>query len=304
MKKNNLYRILFVILASISFEINAQQQVMFSQYMFNNLAINPAYAGSQESLSMTALMRYQWVGLEGAPNTQTFSAHTPFEKKRIGVGLLILHDKIGVTDQTGVYGSYAYKIPFSQGELSLGLQAGFTHYNARFSEVSTSDPTFQSGDINEIHPNFGVGVFYSTDRFYAGISAPQLVQSKFDKNNQSSNSKIVRHYFIQGGYVFDLSQNLKLKPNALIKMVEGAPVEFDLNANLYFQEFVGLGLSWRSMDAIVMIFQLQITDKLQFGYSYDFGTTAIRQVSLGSHEFYLNYRLSFSKSKIITPRYF
>lgn len=300
----NIYKIILVGLLLVGGTLRAQQQVMFSQYMFNNLAINPAYAGSQESLSMTALMRYQWVGLEGAPNTQTFSAHTPFEKKRIGVGLVVLHDNIGVTDQTGVYGSYAYKIPFSKGTLSLGLQAGFTHYNARFSEVSSTDPTFQSGDISEIHPNFGVGVFYSTDKFYVGASAPQLVQSKFDKQNQDSYAKIVRHYFIQSGYVFDLSQHVKLKPNVLIKMVEGAPLEIDLNANLFLHDLVGVGVSWRSMDAIVLLLQLQITEKLQFGYSYDFGTTAIRQVSSGSHEFYLNYRLSFSKSKIITPRYF
>ena len=299
-----IFRIIFTIGVLNVGIAKAQQQAMFSQYMFNGLAINPAYAGSQESLSMTALMREQWVGLEGAPSTQTFSAHTPFEKKRIGVGLMVLHDKIGVTDQTGVYGSYAYKIPVHNGELSLGLQAGFTHYNARFSEVSLTDPTFQGGDISEIHPNFGAGVYYSRDRFYAGISAPQLVQSKFDKNNHDSKAKIIRHYFIQTGYVFDLSQNLKLKPNLLVKMVEGAPLEFDLNANLFMHDLVGLGVSWRSLDAIVMLFQIQITEKLQFGYAYDFGTTDLRRAHSGSHEFYLNYRLSISASKIITPRYF
>lgn len=300
----NIQKILIAVLLAAGGYANAQQQVMFSQYMFNALAINPAYAGSQESLSMTALMREQWVGLEGAPSTQTFSAHTPFEKKRIGVGMLFMHDKIGVTHQTGFYGSYAYKIPMETGELSLGLQAGFTQYVARFSEVSLTDPTFQTGDISEFHPNFGVGVYYSTQRFYAGISAPQLVQSKLDKDNGYSDSRIRRHYFMHSGYVFDLNQDLKLKPNVLIKMVEGAPVEIDLNANFYYKNLIGLGASWRSMDAIVMLLQIQITDKLQFGYAYDFGTTDIRRVSSGSHEFYLNYRLSLSKSKIITPRYF
>jgi len=304
LKTKNKIGIIILALLFINTVVKAQQQVMFSQYMFNGLAINPAYAGSQESLSMTALMREQWVGIDGAPSTQTLSAHTPFEKKRIGVGLLILHDKIGVTDQTGVYGSYAYKLPMAVGQLSLGLQAGFTHYRARYSEVSLSDPTFQSGDISEIHPNFGFGAYYSTDKFYAGISVPQLVQSKIDKNNSVTEAKISRHYFIHAGYVFDLSRSLKLKPNLLVKMVEGAPIEFDLNATAYFQELIGLGVSWRSMDAIVMLLQVQITNKLQFGYAYDFGTTAIRQVSSGSHEIYLNYRLSFSKAKIITPRFF
>ena len=300
----NIFKIIFAIGLLSAGMANAQQQAMFSQYMFNGLAINPAYAGSQESLSMTALMREQWVGLEGAPSTQTFSAHTNLKKKRIGVGLMVIHDKIGVTDQTGVFASYAYKIPLNKGTLSLGLQGGFTHYNARFSEVSLTDPTFQTGDISEFHPNFGAGVYYSTDRFYAGISAPQLVQTNYDKDNQASKAKILRHYFIQTGYVFDLNQNLKLKPNLLIKMVEGAPVEFDLNANLFIHDLIGLGVSWRSMDAIVMLLQIQITEKLQFGYAYDFGTTDLRQAHSGSHEFYLNYRLSFSKSKILTPRYF
>lgn len=296
--------IVFVSLLFTGSLASAQQQVMFSQYMFNSLAINPAYAGSQESLSMTALMREQWVGLDGAPSTQTFSAHTPFEKKRIGVGLMVIHDKIGITNQTGAYGSYAYKIPTEKGELSLGLQAGFTHYRAEYSEISLTDPTFQTGDISEFHPNFGFGVYYSTERFYAGFSAPQLVQSRMDRNNDFSESIIKRHYFIHSGYVFDLNPDLKLKPSALIKIVEGAPVQIDLNANFYYKNLVGLGASWRSMDAIVMLLQVQITEQLQFGYAYDFGTTDIRRVSSGSHEFYLNYRLSLSKSKIITPRYF
>jgi len=283
----------------------AQQQVMFSQYMFNGLAINPAYAGSQESISLTALMREQWAGLEGAPSTQTFSAHMPFEKKNIGVGLLVLHDQIGITDQTGVYGSYAYKIKTgTEGVLSLGLQAGFTHYSAKYSEISTTDITFASGDIAEFHPNFGFGVYYSTPRFYAGFSIPQLVHTRMDKSNDNSESTIVRHYFIHSGYVFDLSRDFKIKPNILIKSVEGAPVEMDLNANVFYRDVVGLGASWRSMDAIAMILQVQITNKLLFGYSYDFGMTDIRRVSSGSHELSLNYRFSIANYKIITPRYF
>ena len=283
---------------------NAQQQAMFSQYMYNGLAINPAYAGSQETASMTALMRQQWVGMEGAPSTQTFSAHMPIEKKRIGVGLMLLHDKIAVTDQTGVYGSYAYKIPMKKGQLALGIQAGFTHYNSTFSEVSLTDQTFATADISEFHPNFGFGAYYSTEKFYAGFSIPQLVQFKLDRENPDVNGLILRHYFVHTGYVFDLNQDFKLKPNVLIKMVNGASVELDLNANLYYKNLVGLGISWRTMDAFVVFFQVQITDRLQLGYAYDIATTAVRKVSYGSHEIFLNYRFSLSKLKIITPRYF
>ncbi|NJN27559.1 MAG: type IX secretion system membrane protein PorP/SprF [Cyclobacteriaceae bacterium] len=282
----------------------AQQQVMYSQYMFNTLAINPAYAGSHEDLSVTALMREQWVGLDGAPSTQTISAHLPFEKKRIGVGLMAIHDQIGVSDQTDVYASYAYKIPLQHGSLALGLQGGFSYYKAMFSEVSSTDPTFQGVDIRQFLPNFGAGIYYSTRRFYAGLSIPQMIQSRLDDGNVVSKSKIIRHYFVHSGYVFDLSPSLKLKPNVLMKVVDGAPIEFDLNANLYLHDMVGLGLSWRSMDAVVLMLQVQITDRLQFGYAYDFGTTALRQTHAGSHELFLNYRFALSKSRIITPRYF
>ena len=196
---------------------NAQQQAMFSQYMYNGLAINPAYAGSQESLSMTALMRQQWVGIEGAPSTQTITGHMPFEKKRIGVGLMVIHDRFGVTDQTGVYGSYAYKIPMPKGQLALGIQGGFTHYNSTYSEVSLTDQTFASADESGFHPNAGFGVYYTTDKFYAGFSIPQLVQSKLDRANEDFDGIIRRHYFIHSGYVFDLNQDFKLKPNVLLK---------------------------------------------------------------------------------------
>ena len=294
---------IFAVLCIAGNVANAQQQAMFSQYMYNALAINPAYAGSHESVSMTALMRQQWVGFEGAPSTQTFSGHMPFEKKRIGVGLMVLHDKITVNDQTGVYGSYAYKIPMQKGTLSLGIQAGFTYYKSTFSNVSLTDQTFATADVNEFHPNFGFGVYYSTKKFYVGFSIPQLVQSKLDRNNPDINGLIRRHYFIHSGYVFDLNQDFKLKPNVLVKMVDGASVEFDWNANLYYKNLIGIGLSWRTMDALVALLHVQITDKLQLGYAYDITTTSIRKVSYGSHELFLNYRIPLSKAKIITPRY-
>jgi type IX secretion system PorP/SprF family membrane protein len=296
---------LSLVITATSLTVMAQQQVMFTQYMFNGLAINPAYAGSHESLSASALLREQWSGLDGAPATQTFSIHSPFYKQKMGLGFLFLHDKIGVTSQTGVYASYAYKIEFLNGsKLSMGLQGGFTNYNAKFSKVSATDQTFAS-DITEWHPNVGGGLYYSTDRFYAGISVPQLIQTDFDRNNNESDSKLVRHYFVSAGYVFDLNESLKLKPNTLIKYVAGAPVEVDLNANLLIQEIVWVGFSWRSFDSIDALLQFQVSKKLQVGYAYDFATsTDIRKVNSGSHEIMLNYRIPVSRDRIVTPRYF
>ena len=274
--------------------------------MFNGLAINPAYAGSHESVSISALAREQWTGLEGAPSTQTFGIHTPFVTQRIGLGLLLVHDKIGVTEQTGTYLSYSYKIPFTDGSnLAFGIQAGITSFDAKFSQVSSSDPTFANGDIKEIHPSFGFGMYYSNKKMYAGFSIPQLNETVFDKTLVDSDSRMVRHYFATFGYVFTLNQSLKLKPNFLLKMVKGAPVEMDINANLLINEVIWVGLSYRSFDSIDALFQIQLTNKLQLGYSYDLGTRSeIRRINSGSHEFMLHYLFSFKKDKIVSPRYF
>ena len=298
--------VLLFCLTTLPERAKAQQQVMFTQYMFNGLALNPAYAGSQGSLSLTALAREQWTGVEGAPSTQTFSAHSPFYQDKIGVGLLVLHDKIGITEQTGVYGSYAYRISFRNNSvLSMGLQAGFSHYNARFSKVSDTDPAFAGQDVKELQPNFGFGLYYATDRYYVGASVPQLAENIFDRKDKVSNLNLVRHYFLTAGYVFNLNESLKLKPNLLVKAVEGAPVELDLNANLLIKEVIWVGASWRSFDSVDALLQLQLTDKLQLGYAYDIATNAaLSSINAGSHELMLHYRLGFSKSKIITPRYF
>lgn len=297
-------KLILLVLALVSLDAYSQQQVMFSQYMNNTLAINPAYAGAQESLSMTALLREQWSGIDGAPSTQTLSAHMPFEQKSIGVGMLVYHDKIGVTEQTGIYGSYAYKIKIDGGTLSLGLQGGVTHYTAKYSQLSDIDPTFQSGDVSEFHPNFGAGAFYQTQKLYVGLSVPQLIQNKIDNDYAGSKARVKQHFFMHSGYVFDLSKDVKFKPSMLLKFVEGAPPSLDINANAYFYDLVGLGVSWRTGNAIVMLLQVQLTKKLQFGYSYDYALTEIRQVSSGSHELFINYRLKIGKDKIIAPRYF
>ncbi len=284
----------------------AQQQVMFTQYMFNGLAINPAYAGSHETLSFTALAREQWTGIEGAPSTQTFSVHSPLHNDKIGVGLLVMHDKIGVTEQTGVMGSYAWRIIFDDTKkLSMGLQAGINRYNSSFSKVSSTDPAFANQDVREMQPDFGFGLYYATDRFYAGASVPQLAGNYFGRKRGESNFNLVRHYFFMSGYVMDLNPSLKLKPNLLVKAVEGAPVEMDLNANLLIKEVLWVGASWRSFESVDLLLQIQLTDHVQFGYAYDIATSSeLNSINTGSHELMVNYRIRLSKSKIITPRYF
>ena len=288
-------------------QASAQQQVMFTQYMFNGLAINPAYAGSHDHATATFLAREQWVGLDGAPSSQTFSLHSPINASgSASLGGLVIHDKIGVTNQTTAYLAYAYRIRFEgSARLAFGLQAGVSNYNSRLSQISGTDPTFASGDININRPNFGAGVYFNTNRFYAGISVPQMVRSRLDVNNSDSDSRLERHYFATVGYVFDLNQDLKLKPNLLIKYVDNAPVEFDINANLLIKELFWVGLSYRSFDSFDALFQVQVSKQFQFGYSYDFATTTdLRRVNSGSHEIMLQYNFVFGKKRIISPRYF
>lgn len=300
-----------------SFHSYGQQEALYTQYMFNGLAINPAYAGSQEHLTITALAREQWTGLDGAPSTQTLSVHTRIKNKKIGLGFLVINDRIAVTRETGFYGIYSYRVEFdNNASLSLGLQLGVSSFRGEFSKLNTNpnlgngggiDPSFNENDISNGIFNFGTGIYYSTDRYYLGFSIPHIITNEIDKDNVNSSAELSRHYFLTAGYLLDLNENLKLKPNLLVKMVGGAPVQFDINANLLIKEKVWAGLSWRSLDSFDVLFELRVTDQFSFGYSYDFATTTdLRRVNSGSHEFMLRYQFG-SKSQgeeYSPPRFF
>lgn len=285
----------------------AQQQVMFTQYMFNGLVLNPAYAGSHESISVTALSRIQWVGIDGAPNTQTFSIHSPVPGKNVGLGAFFVRDNIGVTTQNNFYLSYAYRMQMSKGILSFGLQGGFSDTSVSYDELGIADSNL-SGTESTFNPNFGAGVYYLTYRFYAGASIPYILNSGSNNEGNSLPDDIeteqIQHYYVTTGTVFDLSHMVKLKPSILVKAVSGAPIEFDFNANVLFDDRLWVGVSYRSFDSIDLLLELQVNQQLRFGYAYDFTTSDLRKVNSGSHEIMLNYRFVFSKSKIVTPRYF
>ncbi|MTI29768.1 PorP/SprF family type IX secretion system membrane protein [Xanthovirga aplysinae] len=298
---------LLLVLTVCHHHLSAQQQAMFTQYMFNPLLLNPAYAGSHEAISVTALIREQWVGLEGAPKTQTFSFHAPIPYRKIGVGMNIIHDRIGVTDQISTTMMYAYRLKIGKGKLSMGLQASYHNYRSFYSRVSATDPSYASEDVNSSNFNFGTGIYYYTDRWYVSASVPQLLNSTLDNKSDDPDSKLVRHYFITGGVVLDLNRFLKLKPNILLKAVSGAPIQMDLNANLLIYDTVWLGLSYRSLESFDALTQFQLTPQLLLGYSFDFATTtALSRVNSGSHEISVNYRFSFSKKRrrVICPTFF
>ncbi len=285
--------LLLLFLAVTSTGVNAQQKAMFTQYMFNGLAVNPAYSAMDEATNVTMLARQQWTGFKGAPNTQTLSAHSPIGTSNSSAGLLVVRDQIGeVISETGVSLTFAQKVQLNEKTwFSAGVIGGFSRYVADYSQVSASaanDPTFV--DQNDTRGNFGLGVMVFSDKFYAGISSPY-----FFYRDLGSASKAVTaykpHYLIQGGYLMQLSSDVKFKPNVLIKYVNGSPMQIDVNANVLLKETVWLGVSVRSFDSVDALAEVQVTPGIQLGYSYDFTTTQLSQVEKGSHEIMLSFRL-------------
>ncbi len=306
MKQQIVQYYLVVIMGLLPFLALSQQQPMYSQYMFNGMALNPAYAGSHESLSLTAVSHHQWVGIEGAPSTQTFTAHSPIKNERVGLGLILMRDKIGVTNHLSGTFAYSYKIPLSKGTLAAGLQASFSQYAIKYGDVHIdNDIAFGRDDVSKVLLNFGTGLYYSTSRFYAGFSVPQLMTNKIEDGETGSAVNLVRHYFFTSGYVFTLNRDLKLKPNVLLKANEGSPFSLDINTNLLIRDVLWVGASYRSFNSCAFLLELQATDQFRFGYAYDFPfASKITGWNSGSHEFMLSYNFTFLKNKHFSPRYF
>src|SRR5688572_847191 len=303
-------RLLFIFLLLIAVlptELFSQQVATYAQYMFNGLAINPAYAGNHGVLSATALARFQNLGLEGAPQTQTFSIHSPLLNKRVALGMLVIHDQISVINQTGIHFSYAYRIPVSdKTTLSMGLQGGMGFYQANYTDLEvyqTNDPAF-AADVRETRPNIGAGLYLYANNYYVGLSAPSLINNAFDRGPEFETVYQNKPILLTAGYVIPIHRLLKLKPSFLLKFVDEKPVEFDVNANLLFDEVLWVGLSYKSSRTISLIAQAQLTDQIQFGYSYQITAGELRTVEVGSHEIMLNYRFKFNKKGLVSPRYF
>ena len=293
-----MYRFCFLILLLICFlsiGLNAQQRPVFSQYYFNPLAINPAFAGTQNEFNTSALYRNQWVNLDGAPTTVTFSANSGIRNRPIGLGMVLSMEKIGVHSDFSLYLSYAYRIRWKEGALSMGLQAGFTQLKSDFNQLTLNninDPNL-SGVISKLRPNFGTGVFYERKNFYAGLSIPYLINSKFfqDGDVQFSDARSKRYYFLVVAKIFDLNERLQVKPETMIRFQEGAPLGIDLNLKFILDQRIGLGGFYRSGDALITTFEFQLNDNLRLGYAYEWTLSNLNQYSRGTHEFMINYRI-------------
>lgn len=304
MKTNSIVILLLLVTVS-GF---AQQDSQYTHYMYNTININPAYAGSRGVASIFGLHRTQWVGLDGAPTTNAFSINSPIQNSRLGVGLSFVNDKIGASDQNNISADLSYTIPTSEKyDLSFGIKASADLLNVDYTKLNRYDlnnPLFQNNIDNAFSPNIGAGVYYHSDKLYLGLSVPRFLKIKhFDDNTSTAvNDKL--HYYLIGGYVFDVSPTVKLKPSVLTKMVSGAPLQVDVAANVLLQDKFSLGLSYRWSAAATAMAGIQITDGLLIGYSYDFDTTSLRNYNSGSHEIFLRFELFNIQKRIITPRFF
>lgn len=306
MKKYIYITLSFAMLLAFTQSSKAQQDAMYTQYMFNALAINPAYAGSRNVVSATALYRNQWTGIKGAPKTTTFTIDAPINDKKIGLGLQVFNDQLGITNTTGVVASGAYRIRMDRGTLSFGLQGGVSNFRANYQNVnldqtgSNTDIAFQD-DVSNTLFNVGTGVYYNSDRFYVGLSAPQLVPNKLASTKLS---KQEIHLFLTAGIVFDLGDDFKLKPSVLVKQVKGAPIEGDLNAMFWIKDAVGIGAQYRTNADVSGMLEIQATPQIRIGYAYDHSITTLQSFNSGGHEIMLRYEFGYEKNKFISPRFF
>ncbi len=311
--RQKLLTILMVLIGLLSY---GQQDAQYTQYMYNTMSVNPAYTGSRGVTSIAGLHRSQWVGLEGAPETQTLNIHSPIGLyKRMGLGLSVVNDKIGegVTQETHFDIDFSYTVKTSDvGKLSFGLKAGGHLLNVDYSVLDQKelaigrDPELETSIDNKFSPNIGAGVYYHTDRFYAGISVPNILETQhFDALNLSVAKEQMHYYFITG-YVFDLNPSVKFKPALLTKAVSGAPLQVDVSANFMINEKFILGGAYRWDAAFSGMFGFQVSKPFMLGLAYDREITQLGKAiyNSGSFEVFLRYELFKSADKILTPRFF
>lgn len=302
-----------ILILNVGF-IKAQQDPMYTHYMYNTLVINPAYAGSRDALTVTALHRSQWVNFKGAPMVQTLSLHSPLRNEHIGIGLSVSNDKIGPTNNTSAVLDFAYIMKLNKkSKLALGLSAGANMFQANLSSVQLdqqADPSFQNDVNNRFTPNFGFGAYYSRERFYAGVSVPKILENKYSDLNLNAGNNPAgmeqRHYYFIAGSMIKISDNLDFKPTTFVKVTPAAPIQADVTAAFVIKKKVLLGVMYRTGDAVGALIGLDLTEQFHIGYSYDYsyGLQTFKYHQ-GSHEIMLRYDFIFSsKKQIRTPRFF
>jgi type IX secretion system PorP/SprF family membrane protein len=302
-------KILISLIMFVSISAYAQQDPLFSQYMFNKLAVNPAYAGSTEMLTADILSRYQWVGIKGAPRSYTVSLHSPLRNNHMGLGLYLYGDILGPTETYGLMGSYAYRIKVGNGKLCFGLQVGFKYSMFNMDKIKVQDPDFvYSGqDVKKFIPDANFGIYYYSKKWFAGISSKQLFQNQSgltSVNGQNTYTKLLRHFYGMGGVAIPVSDKVIFRPSVLAKFVPHAPLQCDFNASFVFNNIFWIGASYRTEKAVVFMTEFHVTKNLRIGYSYDMYLNKLMTVNKGSHEIRLGLDFDIFRSRMLTPRYF
>lgn len=306
-------RILLIAFILIGLSTYSQQDSQFTQYMYNTVNINPAYAGSRGVLSIFGLHRNQWVGLDGAPVTNTLSLNSPINNSNIGLGLSFINDKIGPSDENSISVDISYSVKTSEtAKLSFGLKATANLLNVDFTKLDKFDQADFLGTTNidnRFSPNIGAGIYYHSEKSYIGLSVPNFLETKhFDKSSTTINSQSIAsermHYYLIGGHVFELSENIKFKPAFLTKLVQGTPLQVDLSTNFLFNDKFTAGLAYRWDAAFSALLGFQVSNSWMIGYAYDMEVTKLANFNSGSHEIFLRYELFKNYDKVISPRFF
>ncbi len=304
--KSKLTVLIILVIMLVPTESDAQQDPQYTHYMYNTLSINPAYAGQRETLSIVGLHRTQWVGISGAPQTQSLGIHSPLRNERMGLGLNVVSDALGPARESFVDGNFSYTVPISYNgtQLSFGIKAGWHNISLDWAKGRFQNPdALFNQNISQNALIVGAGLYLSNRNWYLGVSAPNFLTTNHYDDFQESLATERLHYFIHGGYVFDLSSTVKLKPAFLIKAVTGAPVIADISANALFNDKLTLGLAWRWDDSIAALAGIQVSDGLYVGYGYDLTTTDLNNYNSGTHEIILRFELE-KIGRILSPRFF
>jgi type IX secretion system PorP/SprF family membrane protein len=306
--KNKKYLLaLFLLLAASPLKMMAQQLPLYSQYMFNTLEINPAYAGFRQAMQFTSVFRKQFNGIKGSPQTSMLSGDMPIGETRLGIGLKIVDDRLSVTQNLGAQLAMSYRIEGDNSKLAFGLQLGALNYKTDFSQLNITnagDPVFAQ-NLNALAANFGTGIFYNTDKFYAGLSSPNLVRAHLRKTDVALSEYTVKqnlHIYFNSGYLITINDNFVLKPSFLLRGVQGLPFNYDLNANLFFREIISGGLSYRSKSALVGLLDFRLVPTLRLGYAYDYNLTRLNNFSRATHEIVLRFHIPIERDELM-PSY-
>jgi len=306
-KSSLIKSLILVFITLLGIHVSAQQDPQYTQYMYNTMSVNPGYAGQRDVLSATALYRTQWVGIDGAPKTLTFGIHSPLENNRLGLGLNIVSDQLGPATETSLDANFSYTIPvdpFGETELSFGIKGGFHLLDTDWSKGIYRNPDVAFNEnVNLFSPTLGVGLYLHSDSWYVGLAIPNFITTNHYDDFQESLATERMHYFLIGGYVFDINYNTKLKPAFLVKAVQGAPIIADLSINALINNTFTLGVAYRWDDSVSGLAGFQVSDELYIGYAYDLTTTNLNNYNSGSHEIMLRFELR-SVGKILSPRFF